>query len=171
MAKAAIAQMGRVLPDLEAMAAHHFEERRVAIRAARGGTVCRLALRYCAGYFQYGPAPQTVSSAGQQLRNASTETHAGVLPHAMDYNSPAVPAATRDIAKVPAARVLVARVLFDLVRNNGGPTSLRELGLRADALPRELDLALTRPYTNPRPLQRNAMQTPLRHAFDGSGTD
>jgi maleylacetate reductase len=72
------------------------------------------------------------------------EVHAVLLPHVVAFQAAIEPAA---IAKVAAALGLVdpAAGLFDLVASAGGPTSLRSLGLREEALPsaaRELAIAM-----------------------------
>jgi maleylacetate reductase len=43
--------------------------------------------------------------------------------------------------------------LFDLARELGAPTALRDIGMPQDGLLRVLELALSNPYWNPRPLE------------------
>src|SRR5207249_1999847 len=56
------------------------------------------------------------------------------------------------------------KALQTLARGVGAPTSLREIGMPADGLDRAADLAVTTPYPNPRPLQRDALRALLQRA-------
>lgn len=95
------------------------------------------------------------------------ETHTVILPHALAYNSVAVPeAAVRvaralDVADGPQG-------LFDLARKVGAPRSLREIGMPASGLDRAADLAVASPYWNPRPIERAGIRSLLQAAFDGA---
>jgi len=93
-------------------------------------------------------------------------THAVMLPHTVAYNAPAAPGAMAHVARALDARHPAQR-LFDLVRDGGAPVSLRALGLPADALDRATDLALSNPYWNPRPLERDGLRALLDHAWHG----
>ena len=78
------------------------------------------------------------------------ETHTVVLPHAMAYNAPAAPEAMRRLAA-----------------SLGAPTSLKELGMPESGLDRVVELALSNPYWNPRPLEAAPMRRLLEDAFHG----
>ena len=94
------------------------------------------------------------------------ETHTVVLPHAVAYNAPAVPA-----AMARAARALgvadAAQGLFDLARSLGAPLALKDLGMPEDALDRAAEIATTSPYWNPRPIERASIRTLLDDAYWG----
>ncbi len=95
------------------------------------------------------------------------ETHAVILPHAIAYNEAAVPDQLAPLAALfgtPTA----AEGLAGFARSLGAPTSLRALGLTEDQLGRAEDLALSRPYWNPRPLEREALRGLLRRAWSGA---
>lgn len=94
------------------------------------------------------------------------ETHTVVLPHALAYNAGAAPQA---MARVAAAVGVTnaASGLFDLARELGAPTALRDIGMPRDGLPRVLELALSNPYWNPRPLQADALALLLDRAWAG----
>jgi len=94
------------------------------------------------------------------------ETHAVMLPHTVAYNAPAVPGPLARVARALDAPYPAQR-LFDLVRDGGAPVSLRALGLPADALERATDLALSNPYWNPRPLERDGLRALLDNAWHG----
>lgn len=101
------------------------------------------------------------------------ETHTVVLPHALAFNLPYVPAAAQRIARAlggtePGA---VAGALFDLAQSVGAPVALRDLGLREADLDRACDLALTHQYPNPRPLEKAALRELLQRAYEGQRPD
>ncbi len=94
------------------------------------------------------------------------ETHAVVLPHAIAYNAPAIPAALAVLRRA-LGRDDPARALFDLAAQLGAPTSLAALGMPAEGIERAADLATQNPYWNPRPIERAAITELLQHAYNG----
>ncbi|AWV14896.1 hypothetical protein A3862_04730 [Methylobacterium sp. XJLW] len=98
------------------------------------------------------------------------ETHTVVLPHATAYNGRhAAPALGRVARALGAADA--ATGLFDLARQLGAPTSLRELRMPEEGRDRAADLAASNPYRNPMPIQRDAVRSLLDDAFRGSRPD
>jgi maleylacetate reductase len=98
------------------------------------------------------------------------EVHTVVLPHAIAYNSPAIPAALRRLQRTLNSDQ-PASALYDLARSNGAPYSLRELGMSAADLDRAADLAVQNPYWNPRPIERAGIRELLQRAWDGVRPD
>ncbi|UUX94361.1 maleylacetate reductase [Aquabacterium sp. J223] len=97
------------------------------------------------------------------------EVHTVVLPHALAYNAPHIPAALLRIGRalqVPAAAVPAA--LQALAARHGAPTSLAALGMPAGGLDRAAGLAVQTPYPNPRPLERAPLRALLQRAFEGA---
>lgn len=94
------------------------------------------------------------------------ETHTVVLPYALAYNADAAPQAMARIASAIGAPSAAAG-LFDLARELGAPTSLKEIGMPQDGLHRTLELALSNPYWNPRPLEATALAQLLGDAWAG----
>jgi maleylacetate reductase len=94
------------------------------------------------------------------------ETHTVVLPHALAYNAFAVPEAMAKVAQAIGASD-AATGLFDLARELGAPTALRDIGMPQDGLLRVLELALSNPYWNPRPLDATALEELLYNAWAG----
>ena len=97
------------------------------------------------------------------------DVHTVVLPHAIAFNAGAAPAAMTRIARALGA-ASAAGGLQALARDNGAPTSLRGIGMKAEDLDRAADLAVMDTYWNPRPFgpaQRDAIRALLQHAFDG----
>jgi alcohol dehydrogenase class IV len=125
------------------------------------------------------------------------EVHTVVLPHALAYNAAAAPAAMRRIeralqaaragasgagagasgtdgaaaSKSPADPGSAASGIFDLARDQGAPTALRDLGMPAAGLDRAADLAVENRYPNPRPLERAALRELLQRAWEGTRPD
>ncbi len=95
-----------------------------------------------------------------------SETHAVILPHAARYNAPAAPGAMARAAAALGAKD-APQALFDLARGLGAPTSLREVGMAREALPRAVEIAMAEPYWNPRPLVREAIAALLDDAWHG----
>ncbi|MEO5738488.1 MAG: maleylacetate reductase [Variovorax sp.] len=97
------------------------------------------------------------------------ETHTIVLPHALAYNASAAPEAMRAIAQALGSPpgTSAAQAAFDLARDHGAPTALRDIGLQAADIERALGIALQTPYPNPRPLERDALHALLHDAFEG----
>lgn len=98
------------------------------------------------------------------------ETHTIVLPHVLAYNRAAAPEAMKRIAHALHADD-AAQAVFDLARDHGAPTALKDIGLTSADLDAALDLALQNPYWNPRPVERIPLRALLEAAFDGRRPD
>jgi maleylacetate reductase len=94
------------------------------------------------------------------------ETHTIVLPHALAYNREAAPLAMQRIARALRAAD-GAQGVFDLARDNGVPTALKDIGLKESDIGVALDIALKNPYWNPRPIERAALRALLEAAYEG----
>lgn len=95
------------------------------------------------------------------------ETHAIVLPHALAYNSAAAPEAMVRIARALRCES-AARGVFDLGHELGIPSGLREIGMQESDLDQACEIALSNPYWNPRPIEREAIKSLLQNAWSGS---
>jgi alcohol dehydrogenase class IV len=60
-----------------------------------------------------------------------------------------------------------AQGLYDLAKTIGAPLALKDVGMPADGLDRAAELAVTNPYWNPRPLEREAIRALLQAAWEG----
>lgn len=94
------------------------------------------------------------------------ETHTAVLPHALQYNAPAVPEA------ISALRGALdhdepARALYELAGQLGVSRALKDFGMPEDAIDRAADLALANPYWNPRRLERDGVRACIAAAWAG----
>jgi maleylacetate reductase len=98
------------------------------------------------------------------------EVHTVILPHALAYNAAHAVSAMQRISRALGATSAAAGV-FDLAKRLGAPTTLRDIGMRAEDLDRAADLAVQNQYPNPRPLERGAIRELLQHAFEGMRPD
>jgi maleylacetate reductase len=98
------------------------------------------------------------------------QTHTIILPHALAYNASHAPQAMASLSQTLGA-ASPAMSLYNLARDNGAPMALRDIGMRESDLDRACELALQAQYANPRPLERAALATLLRNAFEGHPPD
>jgi maleylacetate reductase len=96
------------------------------------------------------------------------ETHTVVLPHALAYNAAAAPQAMARIGRAVDSSAEPASALYQLSRELGAPSALRDLGMKESDLDRAADLALTHAYWNPRPLEPRALRALLQRAWEGA---
>jgi maleylacetate reductase len=91
-------------------------------------------------------------------------THAAVLPHVVDFNAPAVPAAMARIAAALASDDAGAGIRA-LEASIGMTAGLRALGFDARDIDRAAELVTANPYPNPRPATRDDIRAILRAAL------
>jgi maleylacetate reductase len=94
------------------------------------------------------------------------ETHAVVLPHAVAFNARAVPDLLAPVTQIFGGSN-PGQALFDFAKSIGAPTALRDLGLKQDDLSEAAELATRKPYWNPQPVTRPAINELLRAAWAG----
>jgi maleylacetate reductase len=107
-----------------------------------------------------------VPHAGGRFDLPHAETHAIVLPHAIAYNAWAVPDLLAPLADLFGGGE-PGQALHRFARAHGAPLALRDLGLAETALDTVVDIALAKPYPNPRPLERVALRALLQAAWRG----
>ncbi len=99
------------------------------------------------------------------------ETHTVILSHAVQYNRDAAKDAMTRISRAlggdEAADADPAGALYDLARKIGAPLSLKDIGMKADALDDAARLAMQNPYYNPRPIEYAAIRQLLQNAWEG----
>jgi maleylacetate reductase len=100
------------------------------------------------------------------------EVHTVILPHAMAFNSSAVPEAEGRVRRALGVsdQTSAAAALYDLARMNGAPVSLKDIGMKEPDLDTAAEIATTNPYWNPvtiGPNQRDAIRQLLNNAFNG----
>ncbi|MGW1208751.1 maleylacetate reductase and hydroxyquinol 1,2-dioxygenase domain-containing protein [Streptomyces sp. NPDC002499] len=126
----------------------------------------------CLGTVGMGLHHKLCHTLGGSFGLPHADTHTVVLPHAMAYNAPAAGDAMRRIARAlsgPAAGPApdAPTAVYDLVAALNGPTSLRDLGMAAEDLPRAVELATATPYPNPRPVTADGIAALLQDAWSG----
>jgi maleylacetate reductase len=103
---------------------------------------------------------------GGALDLPHAQTHTVLLPHVLAFNSSAAPAAVARLATAlddqdPAA------ALWRLARSCEAVLSLRELGMAEADIDGIVDLVLSGPVTNPRPVERDDVRQLLNDAWTG----
>ncbi|TNE47686.1 MAG: maleylacetate reductase [Deltaproteobacteria bacterium] len=97
------------------------------------------------------------------------ETHTVILPYAIAYNASSIGNALSRMARALGCEPMqVASTVQELSRQNGGPTSLRELGFEEKNLQRASELAAQKSYPNPRPVVQEDILFLLQQAWSGA---
>lgn len=94
------------------------------------------------------------------------EVHAVVLPHAVAYNEAAVPELLAPVAEIFGTET-ASEGLHEFACAIGAPTALKAFGFTEADVPRAVEVALARPYWNPRPLTREGLSVLLSGALTG----
>jgi maleylacetate reductase len=96
------------------------------------------------------------------------QTHAIVLPYALAYNAPEIPAAIKHLGRAMKTEDPVL-ALVQLERECGIPLALRDIGMPRDGIPRAIEQAMANPYGNPRRIEAGALGELLERAWAGEG--
>lgn len=97
-----------------------------------------------------------------------SDTHAVILPHALAYNAPNVQQAMQSIAEcLPDSGGDAIRGLNMLLTRLGVPRGLKDLGFREGDIEKAADIAVSKPYPNPRQLDRDKIGELIRRAWAG----
>lgn len=94
------------------------------------------------------------------------ETHAIILPHAIHYNSEAVPDQLAPVADILSGDA-PGPELWQFAKAMHAPLVLRDLGLSEPELDRAADLATVNPYWNPREVTRSGIRELLQSEWRG----
>lgn len=94
------------------------------------------------------------------------ETHAVVLAHAVAYNEAAVPQLLAPVAALFGSET-AAQGIATFARDLGAPVSLGALGFALEDIDRAVEIALAKPYWNPRPLDAAGLRGLLQRATLG----
>lgn len=94
------------------------------------------------------------------------ETHSIILPHATAYNAAAAGEKLAPVTKALGGDA-PGRALYDFAQEMGAPTALRDFGVSESDMDRAADLALTKPYWNPAPIEKDAIRALLQAAWSG----
>jgi len=94
------------------------------------------------------------------------ETHAIVLPHAMQYNRDAAPEAMKRVARA-IETVDAPRGTYELEMRLGLPMKLADIGMKQSDLERAAKIAAEAPYPNPRKVEYAPVLELLKNAYEG----
>jgi alcohol dehydrogenase class IV len=158
MAADAIRALAGALPDI----ARAPDDRDARSRALYGGWLSGV----CLGSVGMALHHKLCHVLGGAFNLPHAETHAIVLPHAMAYNSVAVPDVAQRIAQILGVSEAAAG-LYAFADGLGIPLALREIGMPESGIDRAADLAMASPYWNPRPLDRDALRRLIARAWAG----
>jgi alcohol dehydrogenase class IV len=158
MAKEGMAAIARALPAIKEVA----NDLQARSDALYGAWLCGTVL----GNVGMALHHKLCHTLGGSFNLPHAETHTIVLPHALAYNAAAAPDAMRVIAEALGGSS-AAQAVFDLAKNNGAPTALKDIGMQEADLDKAAGIAMQNQYPNPRPLERVAIRQLLQDAFDG----
>lgn len=96
------------------------------------------------------------------------ETHTIVLPHALAYNAQEVPRAMKALAEaLPDSDGDAIKGLNSLLAKINLPWGLKDLGMKESDIDKATDIALSKPYWNPRDLEPGLIKELIRRAWAG----
>ena len=121
----------------------------------------------CLGAVPMGLHHKVCHVLGGTFNLPHAPTHAVVLPYVMAYNEPAALGALSRIAEALDTDHAPSAVR-SLVRDLGGPAALRDIGFARADIGRAAELAVSRPYPNPREVTPDGITRLLQQAFDGN---
>lgn len=94
------------------------------------------------------------------------DTHAIILPHAIHFNAVA---AAQELAPITDifGHDAPGPALWHFAKSLGAPLALRDLGLSEPDLDRATEIALSKPYWNPREITADGIRALLQNAWSG----
>ena len=95
------------------------------------------------------------------------ETHAIVLPHAVHFNAQAAPELLSPVSEVLDG-ASPGQALWAFAKEMGAPMALKDLGLQESDLDRATEIALSKPYWNPREITAEGVRALLQDAWAGT---
>lgn len=96
------------------------------------------------------------------------DTHAIILPHAIAFNAVAVPDLLAPVSEILGTTDNPGLALWLFAQSLDAPMALRDLGVAESDLDRATDIALSKPYWNPRVITKDGIRTLLQQAWSGS---
>lgn len=96
------------------------------------------------------------------------ETHTATLPHAISYNAPNIPDAMKKLAEaLPDSNGDAIHGLNVLLQKLKVKTGLKEFGMKEGDIDKAADIAVSNPYWNPRPIEREPIRELIRRVWAG----
>ncbi|AEI82688.1 maleylacetate reductase TftE (plasmid) [Cupriavidus necator N-1] len=158
LAELGIRALARAIPAIRS----DVEDRQARSDALYGAWLCGTTL----GHVGMALHHKLCHTLGGTFNLPHAETHTIVLPHALAYNRKSTPRAMQILGRALASED-GPRALYELARDNGAPTALRDIGFQEADIAVAADIALTHPYWNPAPLAREALLALLQRAYRG----
>ncbi|UFZ03746.1 maleylacetate reductase [Bradyrhizobium ontarionense] len=158
MAEEGIRALAHALPAIAATP----DDREARTEALYGAWLCGV----CLGTVGMALHHKLCHTLGGTFDLPHAETHTIVLPHALNYNRDAAPAAMARIARAVGADD-AAQGLYDLAGRLNAKLALRDIGMPESGIDKAADLAVTNAYWNPRPLARDAIRDLIARAWAG----
>jgi alcohol dehydrogenase class IV len=158
MAAEAIGALAAALPII----AGDPGDREARAKALYGAWLCGI----CLGSVGMALHHKLCHTLGGSFDLPHAETHAIVLPHALAYNAPAVPDVMHRLSEVLGTDD-PAMALYDLAGRVGARRALADIGMPQSGIELATDRALSNPYWNPRPLEREAIKGLIARAYAG----
>ncbi|MFF7133544.1 maleylacetate reductase [Streptomyces sp. NPDC008196] len=120
----------------------------------------------CLGSTTMGLHHKLCHTLGGSYGLPHAETHTVVLPYALAYNAPAIPAALTVLRRALGADD-PSHALWELTGRLGAPRSLAELGLKEGDVAEAAVQVAGQPYANPRPVTADGVRAVLQAAHEG----
>jgi len=123
---------------------------------------------FCLGSVDMALHHKLCHTLGGSFNLPHAETHTIILPHSLAYNAPAIPEAMQKLAEVlPDSDGDAIKGLNLLLERLGVQKALKDLGLKEEDVTKAAELALSKPYPNPRTLEKASIQELIRRAWAG----
>lgn len=103
---------------------------------------------------------------GGSFNTPHAETHTILLPHCVAYNASSTAEGTRELAEAMGVED-PALGLFELAKEVGAPTALKEIGIKEGDLDQAAAIATETPVNNPEPVTTARVRQLLDNAFHG----
>ncbi|KAH6616416.1 putative maleylacetate reductase [Boeremia exigua] len=101
-----------------------------------------------------------------------TETHTCVLPHALAYNAPKIPKTMAILADtIPESNGDDIHGLNALLTKLGVKRGLKDLGMKESDIEVATEIAVSKPYWNPRDIDRDSIRRILQRAWAGEDAE
>lgn len=121
----------------------------------------------CLGHMGMSLHHKLCHTLGGSFGLPPAQTHTIVLPHALAYNAPEIPNIMTDLADaLPGEGDGIERLSL-LLNSINVDRSLKSLGMKEEDVDRAAELALAKPYDNPRNIEQDRTRELIRRAWAG----
>ncbi|KAI9834958.1 MAG: hypothetical protein M1819_002681 [Sarea resinae] len=114
------------------------------------------------------PIVSLLALEGGSFNLPHAETHTIILPHALAYNAPSIPQVMEKLAGCfPESNGDAIQGLNVLLAKLKVKRALKDFGMKSEDIDRAAELAVSNPYYNPRPLEKESIRELIRRAWAG----